>query len=92
MGINKAALNDFNLNSFNYAVLYFDKVDNKIGVSFTNDKTEPGAILLRKASGGARTISAVSFIKMNKINNLKTQKYPLLFDEDSGLYVSKIKK
>ena len=55
-----------------YAVLYYDKTNNAIGIKFTNDPSEPGKIKITKNNKGyGAHIPATSFFKANRINTKK---------------------
>jgi len=75
IGLNKSGLirlssgfcRETNATSFNYAILFFDSSNNAIAIKFTNDKREEGVFAVTKDRSAA-TISAKSFMTMNKIN------------------------
>jgi len=87
IGFNKSAVLKFQINMYNYLVLFYDPDSKRIGIKLTN-KEEEGAIKITKklASGGA-LVSAKSFIFHYDINASKTRNYDLEVDRDSGLIV-----
>lgn len=92
---------DNNLDGFGYAVMFYDKDKNAIGIKFTSEK-EDGAIAIAKHNQGyGGYISATSFFKANRINAKKYanrydyKKIPLKdagFDEVGELFVFELKE
>ena len=87
LGFNSAAIDDFKLKDYNYAVLYIDKELKKIGVRLTIDK-EDEACKLKTGKGGAH-ISSKSFIsKINKLGNLKSHQFNVQWDDGEKMIVA----
>jgi|ADGO01.1.fsa_nt_gi hypothetical protein len=91
---------DNHIKDYKYAVLFYDKDNDAIGIKFTNEN-EPGAIAIaRHSKGYGGYISATSFFKANRINTKKYagrydfKKVPLRevgFEEDGDLFVIELK-
>lgn len=86
IGFNQGAVERFKLRDFNYALLYFDKDEKKIGVQFTNDATEEGANKVVKGKTGI-FISAKAFLDYYDITHSKTKRYNVNYDTENGMYV-----
>jgi len=86
MGFNKGAIKRFEIDKYEYAIIYFDKISNRIGFSFTSDCNEEGIIKMSKHSSVV-TIAARSFLQYYDINHNKTRNYTINFDEKSKLYI-----
>jgi hypothetical protein len=86
IGLNQGAVNEFELEKYDYVVLYFDRETRRIGIKFTRDGKEEGAIKLSKRESGA-SISARSFMKKFKIKIGNTAKCDISYDDDNALHV-----
>ena len=92
---------DNDVDKYKYAVLFYDKSSNAIGVKFTNEQ-ELGAITIaRHNKGYGGYISANSFFRANRINTKKFagryeyKKVPLSdvgFDEAGVLLVIELRE
>lgn len=51
LGFNSGAINKFDLNRFDYAVMYISKERDRIAIRFTNDQDEEGAVKIMKRPG-----------------------------------------
>jgi len=93
IGFNQGAVKEFNLSKYNYAILYYDRDSNIIGVEFTNDEKAEGAhkLIGRKGSTGT-SFSAIAFLKNYKIDFGETIQYDLTYDKENGLYVFDLKQ
>lgn len=86
IGFNQGAINRYNLGSYQYAILFFDRENNKIGIKFTNDNKEEGVIKFKiRATGGV--IAGKAFMDCYGIDYSKTKNFDMIFDEENGLYV-----
>ena len=74
LSFNNGARKRFNIDKYEYAVLYNDAENRKIGVEFTNEASAEGAVKLRVRQTGA-TIGAKSFIDFFDIKISKTTIY-----------------
>jgi hypothetical protein len=92
IGFNQGAMMEFDIDKYQYVVLYFDPDTRRIGFEFTRDENEEGAtkLVFRKNSGAS--FSAIPFLRANKINFKKTTRYEIARDKDSGLLVIDLNK
>lgn len=74
LSFNNGARKRFAIDKYEYAVLYNDAENRKIGVEFTNEASAEGAVKLRVRQTGA-TIGAKSFIDFFDIKIAKTTIY-----------------
>jgi len=86
IGFNQGAVDKFKLMDFDYAVLFYDKDEKKVGVQFTNDASESGVTKVVKGKTGV-FVSARSFVNYYDIPHAKTKKYDVNYDEDNQMYV-----
>lgn len=86
IGFNNGAVTRFGLEKFDYAVFMFDKDEQKIGLLFTTDKTESGAVKLNKRVAGI-SVGAKSFLDYCGIDYSTTKQYELSHDKENNLYV-----
>lgn len=86
IGLNQGAVKDFELEKYDYAVLFFDQETRRVGIKFTNNSKEEGAIKITKRASGA-SISALSFMKNFKIKVEKTTRCKIYYAEDSDLHI-----
>jgi hypothetical protein len=89
IGFNQGAVERFKLRDFNFAVLYYDRDERKIGVQFTNIESEEGANKVVKGKTGI-FISAKAFLDYYDITHSKTKKYNVSYDTETGIYVIKL--
>ena len=70
-------------------VLYYDKNNDRIGVRFTDNRTEGLGLVFNKYNGKQNDcyVHARSFLKYYRIDYSQTRRLPLTKDEESGLYV-----
>lgn len=89
------------LETYNYAVLFYDKDKNAIGIKFSADKEDGAIAIARHSKGYGGYISATSFFKVNRINTKKYAgryeyaKVPLTtlgFEESGDLFVLELKE
>lgn len=92
IGFNSSAIIKYNLNDFDYAVIFFDKETNMVGIMLTNDKKEPGAMKLVKRKSGGFSFSAQAFLNFYNIDHSKTKKYDLKYDESENLYTFQLEQ
>ena len=67
IGFNSAAIEDFKLKDYKFAVLYYDRDNKKIGVKLTNSKEEEGVRKLRVREGAGASLPARVFIEYYKM-------------------------
>ena len=73
-----------------FAVLYFDKDTEKIGIRLIDDANEDGVMSVVK---GIKHVSiyAVAFLSHFCIDYTTTRLYPLEFDKEANMYVINLK-
>jgi len=87
LGFNQGAVGKYGLENFEYAILFYDKENHKIGVRFTKEKEE-GATKLIKRPGSGLSFSAKAFLDFYAIDYLsKTIKYNIHYDKENKLYI-----
>ena len=86
LGFNQGAVKHFKLDQYDWAILYYDKHDGRIGIGLTNDANEEGVCKLRKRASGA-DVSARSFFDYYGINYDKTNRYDAVLDENEDKLV-----
>jgi hypothetical protein len=86
IGFNQGAVERFNLKNFDYAVLFYDKNEKRIGVKFVNDQSEEGANKIIKGKTGI-FFSAKAFLDYYDISHSETTKCDVNYDEENDLYV-----
>lgn len=101
IGLPTQFFTDNKVGDFKYALLYFDKQRNAIGIVFTNEET-PGKIgITRNSKGYGGHILATSFFKANRINTKKFagrydyDKKPLRelgIDKDGEMFIIELKE
>lgn len=91
ISFNKGSVNRFKLDDYEYAILYYDKEDSRIGVELTNDKNGEGACKLRKRSSGA-DISAKSFFDYFAIDYKETKRYNAEWNDKNDMIIACIEE
>jgi hypothetical protein len=87
IGFNQGAVIEYKLDSYTYAVLYYDEEDKKIGFELINDENAEGAIKLVVRKNAGISMSALPFLRMSKIDFSETRQYGLSYDKEHKLYV-----
>lgn len=92
---------DNGLEAYNYAVLFYDKAKNAIGIKFAASQEDGAISIARHSKGYGGYISATGFFKLNRINSKKYagryeyKTVPLRdvgFDEPGNLYIIELKE
>ena len=91
IGFNNGAVSRYKLDEFSHIVFFFDRELNKVGLRFTNDGSEEGAVNLNKRSTGI-SAGMKSFLDYHNVDYTETAQYDLEFDEEEGLYVVDLNK
>ena len=86
LGFNQGAVKHFELEKYDWAILYYDKDGARIGIGLTNNENEDGICKLRKRAAGA-DVSARSFFDYYGIKYVQTKKYDAEWDEEEGMLV-----
>lgn len=76
IGFNNGSVLRFELDKYEYVVLYYSKEKNQIAVQLTNNKNEEGAIKLVKKPGNY-FFSGKAFLDFYRIDYAKTKSYDL---------------
>ena len=90
LGFNQGAVKHFELDKYDWAILYYDSDGGRIGIELTNDKNEEGVCKLRKRPSGA-DVSARSFFEYYRINYSETNRHDAEWDEDEDKLVVYLK-
>ena len=88
IGFNTAAIEDFKLKDYKFAVLYYDKENRKIGIKLTNDKDEEGVRKLRVREHTGASLPARTFIEYYKIGNFSGQRFNAELDKQEKMIVA----
>lgn len=91
VGLSQGAVNRLELLKFAYVVMYYDKENNKIGLSFTNNEQEEGIAKMRVRQNGA-TFMAKSFLDFYNIDYRENKQYDITLDDESKLYIIDLNK
>lgn len=91
IGFNHGAVNRFKLDGFDFVIFHFDKNELKIGLQFTTNKDEEGAVKLNKRVAGL-SVGAKSLLDYFEVDYSATTQYEIEHDKESGLYVIDLKK
>ena len=82
IGLNQGTTKRYNLSDYQFVLLFYDKEDQKIGIDFTNDPNEAGAIKLKlNQSETAVSISAKAFFDFYQIDYSQTRRYDVVKKE-----------
>lgn len=90
-GFSKGAVKRFNLDGFGFVIFYYDKDTKRIGLEFTNDKDQEGALKLNKRDTGV-IVGAKSFLDYYNINYKETKQYDLQHSEEDKLHIIDLQK
>lgn len=73
---NEDARSEYGLHQYQYVILFFDRVQRAIGIRFTNDKTEDGALRLLSGSHNSY-VTARAFFEKYRIDYSEAHKFDL---------------
>lgn len=90
IGFNSGVVQKFNLDQFDYAVLFFDRENRMIGVKFTSDENEAGVIKVTKRPNGI-SFSAKGFLQYYDVDHTETKQYDVVKDVESDIFVVDLK-
>ena len=85
IGFNQVAVDKFELDKYEYAILYYDPDNKRIGFQFTNDEKEEGVSKIIKRKSGGFSISGTAFLKNYNIDYTETKQYDAKYDENSSM-------
>jgi hypothetical protein len=86
IGLNDGARRRFQLDDYQYCILYFDPESKRVGIELTNDKDVEGAQKIRFRKTGS-DVAGRSFLSFFGIEGLETATYPLSKDEGTGYLI-----
>ncbi len=89
IGFNRGAVERFNIKNYQYAVLFYDRETNRIGIKFTKNPSEGGAAKIIFGETGA-FISAKAFLSYYDLLHEKTVKYDIVFSDEDDLYIMQL--
>jgi len=84
IGFNQGSMKRYRLEKYQYAIIFFDKENKRVGIKFTNDENEEGAIKFNPQRG---VISGKAFLDYYSIDYSKTKNYDVVFDQENDLYI-----
>lgn len=84
-GFTTGAINKFKLRDFKYAVLFFDRDTQKIGIMPTNNEEEGACRIVIRSTNAF--ISARAFLDYYGIDYLKTKRYDAEWAEGEGMII-----
>ena len=85
IGFSTGSVARYNLTDFEYVVFLYDKEAKKVGLVFTNDAKENGAVKLNKRKTGVM-VGAKAFLDYYGIDYKETRQYEMQHDETNELY------
>lgn len=91
IGFNKGAIDKFELNQYDYVMMFFDEDEQKIGFQFTNEAKAEGAMKIIKRKTGF-SFSANAFLKHYEITPEENAKYDVVYDAEQNMYIIDLKK
>jgi hypothetical protein len=90
IAFNQGAIDRYNLRNYQYAILFFDREKNRMGIKFTNNENEEGAIKFKiRTTGGV--IPGKAFLDYYGIDYSETKNYDVEFDKENDLYIVNLK-
>lgn len=91
IGLNQGAVERFNLNDSRYVIMHYDKENKRIGLLFTGNEQEEGALKMNVKNNGA-IFSARAFLEYYDIDHTKTRQYDIVYDESNKYYIFDLTK
>ena len=88
IGLNQAVLDKYKIGE--YAILFFDRDTKRVGIKFTNNKSESGAAKIIKRKTGGASLSARAFLVNYDLISEKTKSYNVEFDKDNEMLIIKV--
>lgn len=86
IGFSQGAVKRLDLKLFSHAVLFFDKENYLVGIKFTTDATENGAIKI-SARGKGAFVPAKAFMDFYEITYPRDTRYDINYDEETDLFI-----
>lgn len=91
IGLNVAAIEAFDVMSYKYVGLHFDKDRRRIGLELSNEDQDDN-FAIRKRRGSGLDVSSKSFMRHYGILPIETQHYKLEKDESTGMLVANMQQ
>lgn len=88
VAFNSAAIAKYDLDCYEYAVLYISDRKDRIAVQFTNSEKDSGIIKIQKRPGNF-AISARNFLSLNDISWKETENFNFIWIESGKLAIFK---
>jgi hypothetical protein len=92
ININRAASVLYKLYKFEYAILYYDPDEKKVGVKLTNDELDPASIKIVRKKDGSCIMSAESFFRYFNLSYDETINFTPEFDEMNDMIILDLSK
>lgn len=89
IGFNQGAVRHFNIADYDWAILYYDTQNARIGIALTNDDNEDGVCKLRKRASGV-DVSARSFFDYYGISYTHTNRYNAVWDANEDKIIVEV--
>ena len=90
IGFSNGFVATHNISKDSFVVLYFNEDSGEMGIRFTKDASEEGAMKVVYRSGGI-SVAARSFLNHYDIDWTETRQCNYHYDEENSLYVVKVK-
>ncbi len=87
IGLNRGAIERYNLDKYKYVMFFYDRDDEKVGIKFTDDANESNIMKIVHRKGGGLSFSGSAFLNYYGIDYSETKKYDLEYDKENDLYV-----
>ena len=87
IGFNKGASLTYKIDSYEYAVLYYDEDTNRMGIQLTDDEKAEGISKLVHRKDGGLSFSAISFLRTFGIDFKITRQYDIEYDDGNDMYI-----
>jgi hypothetical protein len=89
VGLNGGAVNKFDLDQYDWAVLFFDKEHNLIGIKPTKNEKDEGTHKINKGKTGA-WIAARRFLDYYEVGTAKTKRFDATWDDKEKMIIVQI--
>jgi hypothetical protein len=80
------AVNKFDLHKYSYVIFLYDEKKREVGLLFTEDEKEDGAVKLGKRDSGI-VVGGKNFLDCFEIDYSKTKQYLMRVEEEPSLFV-----
>jgi hypothetical protein len=91
LGFNSGAVQKFGLDKAAFAILYYDKERNRIGIQPVANEAEEGANKINKGKTGA-WLAARRFLDYYEINTEEKSRHNATWDEREGMIIVDLNK